>query len=213
MSLVLIEPIQIIEQKVGRAIVQELNKRLPQIVGKVKDDFILALRNKYRDTPEYDSLTRGILQKDFGLSDQEAITKTDGILNLLADSVEVKFTRLAYRSNRITGGMTLYAFDASFKDLLNSQYAHVITDKNQQIEWLRWLLIEGDRIVVDEYSVNYVNSPRSRSGGALMVKDGRMFRVNPIYSGTVTDNWITRIASVYQSFFEAVINTSIQRHL
>jgi hypothetical protein len=61
------------------------------------------------------------------------------------------------------------------------------------IPWLTWLLSAGSRVVVLDHSINYDHSPRSRSGKALMVEDGGVFRVDPKYAGSPGDNVISRM--------------------
>jgi hypothetical protein len=55
-----------------------------------------------------------------------------------------------------------------------------------------WLLLQGTRVVVSDYSVEEVESEDSRSGDAIMKKGG-FFRVDPEFAGTAFDNWITRV--------------------
>jgi hypothetical protein len=73
--------------------------------------------------------------------------------------------------------------------------ATYVTAKGTPIPWLDWLILQGDRIIVLGYDVDFDLTPaeraRSRTGMALMER-GSGWRVPPEFSGTAESNFLTR---------------------
>jgi hypothetical protein len=82
---------------------------------------------------------------------------------------------------------------SDFSDVLGSDYA-IMTDniRGYSLPWLKWLLLDGTAIIIDNYTVTMGYNKYSRTGGAVMTRTGGAWRVPPQYSGTMDDNWITR---------------------
>ena len=92
-------------------------------------------------------------------------------------------------SNRLTGGIEFNFQPADFANLLGLPQGHQVTNKAADLHWLDWLLTKGDTVIVKGYS--YEPSGKGRSGGGSM-KTGGFFRIDPSYSGTTINNFITR---------------------
>ena len=77
--------------------------------------------------------------------------------------------------------------------LLNKDFSSYDSNGNS-VDWLNWLLLAGDTIVVADYEVIYKRTRSSRSGRGLMISPEmtKGFRVRPEMSGVEDDNWITR---------------------
>jgi hypothetical protein len=91
----------------------------------------------------------------------------------------------------------------------------ILTEKGEVLEWLRWLLTFGDRIIISEYQIHLI-SGKGRSGRGIMVADdASAWRVPPRFSGTIRNNWLTRaFKENSQSFFliiENIIKQELQR--
>ena len=96
-------------------------------------------------------------------------------------------------SNRISASIKLQMIQQDFADLLSLGSASFTSENNSQIDWLRWLLLEGDTIIITNYNFILGPNPASRTGGGIMRKNGAgSWRVPPEYAGTVQNNWITR---------------------
>ena len=65
----------------------------------------------------------------------------------------------------------------------------VVTRKSVKLHWLAWLLQAGSSMIVSGYE--YTPSFEGRSGGGVMTGGG-VWRVPPEFSGTESDNFITR---------------------
>lgn len=213
-GIVLTDPINVIEKKILEAMRTQLNKIFPQVVDRIRNDISLHLQSIYKNTSTYKSLLNGELQAHFGLPYVEAVIKLNSIVETLGKSVQVDFTRLSIRGNTIHGGLNIYAIQADMEDILSLDDANVVTEKQQVLPWLEWLLVEGDRIIVHNYVIRFGGYVSSRSGKALMFESkGGVWRVPPKYSGTLSDNWITRTISDYETLIGQMMSYYIQTHV
>lgn len=185
----LTDSIQSIERKVNKAIAEEMNillmKKKPSIERECKklvSSWILA-------QPEIQSLrssTPDSLSGQFGLIPGADEIAVKDIISAVEDSISASVSRI---DDKLNGGILVYFQPSTFTNLLGLTSGHVYYAKGD-LHWLDWLLTEGDRIIV----VNYSYEPglglgRSRLGH--MTKTGT-FRVPPEFSGTVQNNFITR---------------------
>ena len=91
--------------------------------------------------------------------------------------------------NSLNGGLIINIQPTTFQNLLALGEVHV-NYANGDLHWLDWLLTRGDEIIVADYYYNPATGiGRSRLGN---MKQGGFFRVPPQYSGTTTDNFVTR---------------------
>lgn len=210
----LIDPISTIEKKILSACVKELNIAFPKAVHGIESDIQNRIKTIFVDSPEFKALTEnnGLLRYSFGLPQSDAIIACDAILNELANSIHVEFKQFRVAGNKVNGGIRVYGFLADFSDILGLPTSSTTTLKGDQLDWLEWLLIEGDKVIISDHNMVLGNNfPTSRSGGAVMIKvNGSAWRVPPQYSGTKNNNWITRALDDAASFVEALIAGAIE---
>lgn len=192
-----------------------INDSLHRAAINIRRDIQKMMDGLLRRSPEYISLTTGILRGDFGLDDPEV--RLDEVLKTLREAVDVSVVPVSTFGKELRGGLNIGMLRTGFTDILNLPGA---TNKTQDIEipWLRWLLLSGDRILVAGYHITYNISPAERrnsmSGIAIMRKGGG-WRVPPEFSGSETDNWLTRTFNVrvIESIINKVVETNIKRNL
>lgn len=192
-SLIITESIPSFHKKVLYAIRDELNIILPPIAPKIE----IAIKNRtdqfFWNTSEAQALINGPLDKHFGIPSGEAKIKVGAIIRTIANNIEVSFKRLNVYSGQLRGGFSAGVLVSDFSDVLSNPEATVLTVNGQQLPWLQWLLIEGDRIIITDYEIAFGRYTQSRSGGAIMKRaSGGIWRVPSQYSGTVRNNWLTR---------------------
>jgi hypothetical protein len=174
------------ERRLLRAFGEELGKRFnlrsSRIVKSTQDIVRVALARS--NTAQ--SLLFGKLKSDFGLSDTEAGTAVAGIIDTVISRITVSLETNNIRSYSVV--VTLLPQDVIPKIASSFLY----DSEGVVIPWADWLLLQGTRVVVSDYSVEEVESEDSRSGDAIMKKGG-FFRVDPEFAGTAFDNWITRV--------------------
>ena len=112
---------------------------------------------------------------------------TEAIVESIVEATQIKTT---YIDSKLNGGITFNFQPNSFINLLGMPQGHVFTEKGSDLHWMEWLLKRGDQVIITGYQ--YKPSRKGRAGGGTMI-DGNSFRVNPAYSGTEDNNFITKI--------------------
>ena len=223
-GIILTDSIAYIQEMVTLAMVAELNDRLKSVSPAIQSEIRDNIKTIFLTSPEFKSLLNpndGELSKHFGIPIADGAKKCAEIFNVLANSVMVEFETLKIvGKTKIDGGINIYAFIDDFSDILGLSAAEVITDKNESLPWLQWLLIEGNRIIINGYYISYSPhyNPESRAGGTLMRKAGKKspvdnWRVPAQYSGTVDNNWITRAIDSSEKLIEKIIFGAVTRNI
>lgn len=214
MSAVIVTPISEIERMVTLEIIRVSNHIFPPLAGKIKRDIVANIGDIFSFSPEYQSIISGDLSINFGIPSGEAQQKLKVIVETLARSTMIDFIPLRQRAKQITGGFRISAFQSDFADILSLAESYQKTDKGQQLPWLEWLLLEGDRVIISEYFFLPGSFKQSRTGGGIMAFDTlKHWRVPPQYSGTVRNNWITRTVTAYIDDIGIIIEQAIKKHL
>lgn len=190
------------DRAIGRGLLKVLRDRLNAALRgaapAVKARLGFVCGKLIEGTPEYASLLNGELLWELGIPGVEARLKE--VLGAVASSVEVAAVPVQVAGDRLEGGMVARMLRSDFRDLLGLAAAgYVSGPSGSEINWLDWLVTQGDRVVVYGYDVKFDLSAseraRSRTGGALM-RAGQGWRVDPRFSGTLEDNFLTRAFNV-----------------
>lgn len=81
----------------------------------------------------------------------------------------------------------------------------------EMIEWLRWLLLEGDKTISDYFFLPG-NRSKSRTGLGIMVrKGGRKWSIPPEFRGTETDNFATRALENLDKALDTIVRVEINK--
>ena len=189
-SLKLLESNSQIKDKIYEAIVQEINKRVSKNKKSVTTKLQNAVKRWVGAQPEIASLransSAGSLGAQFGLTSATSDFVADTITSAVAGSMVVKIQPI---KKTLKGKLEINFQRDDFINLLNLQSGHVLTEKGTDLHWLDWLLTKGDTTIITGYT--YIPGPFGRSGGGEM-NIGGLWRVPPEFSGTVTNNFITR---------------------
>ena len=192
-----------IEEMIAEQTTEYLNRKIRKNYGRVVNSLRQKIPFWIRSQPEIQSLlnegTFGSLNSLFGLYKGDANRAVIDIIEAIKQSTSIKIDKL----NRKYQGSIEFNFQASdFNNLLNIGSGYVITEKNESLHWLKWLLTAGDAIIVVGYQ--YQPKAAGRSGGGFMTK-GNFFRVPPQFSGTLENNFITRALSNREREIDQVI--------
>lgn len=176
--------------------IQEVQNIIPDIVV-----------NSIMSEPEYSSILSGTLLHEFGLPDPSG--RLTEIINAIKNSKNIQS-----RPPRISGGSIKGSFKFSmikqdFSDLLSLGGASFVTEKGSVLNWLNWLLLEGDSVIITDYSYSVDGPGKSRTGLGVMVSGGS-WRVPPEFAGNIRNNWITRAIDKVMPEVEASV-TRIMR--
>ena len=180
----ILDSVSSVEKKVNLAISEEINKRIRKNLVKLKPEVQSFIGDSIINQPEMVSLVGGYLRGAFGLVTPELAVNS--IIRSVRNSVYVDFRKY---DDKLRGGLTVNVQPSDLASLLSLPEGHVIYSKGD-LHWLRWLLEYGDTIIVANYDYN----PQTGLGRSSLgnMKEGTGFRVPPEFSGTLTNNFITR---------------------
>ena len=177
-----------------------LKNHVSGLESKIAEIVIASILNQ----PEYISLIGGALKYQFGLPDPER--RVSDILETIRSGTNTRIIPSKISNGQISSGVVVEMIPSGFSDLLSLEASVLVTEKGAELNWLDWLLIQGDTAIVGEYRFALGSSPYSRTGMGLMIGgSGFSWRVPPEYAGNITNNWITRAIDQSQTAIESEI--------
>lgn len=210
-SLNLVENQNEIAKGLNKALLSEINSRLPRVFRKSEKYIKSTVMSAIRNQPEYGALVSGELKDEFGLTNARG--KVDAILLTLEDSLYARYKKPFIKGNFINGGFTISMINAGFSDILSMPEAIQMTEKGVPLEWLKWLLLQGDTTIISgyEFKIGGKNSKSRTGGGIMSASVSGSWRVPPDYSGTMSDNWLTRAINSVSDDIEANLKALMQK--
>jgi len=171
---------------INKALAKEGDKVLRNASRRIERRVRNIVASSLATSPELMSLSGGTLKYNFGLTQDPS----DEIINAIIGSIRVSVKKITSTAKKFSGGVTIQIQPSSFSNLLSLSVAQqeII---GGSLPWLSWLLTAGDSVIIADFGVEY-KSGAGRSGGAKMSSDFAPFRVDPQYSGTIDNNFITR---------------------
>lgn len=200
----LVDPISKIEKDIRAALIGDLNVYLNKnknvVVGKLKQASKSWVLSQLEMESLQDSSIPYSLNSLFGIPKGTEANVVDSVADAVANSIQVNFSKI---DKNFKGGLTFSIQPSDFQNLLGLSEGHVTTEKGTDLHWLSWLLTEGDSVIVAGYQ--YDASGNGRSGVGSMAA-GSSFRVPPAYSGTTSNNFVTRAFVNKQKEVERIIS-------
>ena len=185
----LTETIGQISSKINQALVNDINMYLVRRSKSIENKCKNLVSKWISAQPEIESLTSGLpssLAGQFGLIPGSESFAIKDIIESVENSISLTLQKF---DNKLNGGLYIYFQPSNFANLLGLSSGHTFY-RDGDLHWMDWLLNQGDRIIVVNYSYNpQTGVGRSKLGN--MVNSGS-FRVPPEFSGTPDDNFITR---------------------
>jgi len=186
-----------IEKLINRSFVKAVNKRIKKKLSIINREIKNSIPSWISLQEEVISLSsnglQGSLNAQFGLVPGQAATAVAQIIDAVANSTEIRFSGF---SENLSGTLEILIQPTNFQNLLTLSSGFIFNTSladpsyyQGELHWLDWLLTKGDAVIVVGYT--YIPENAGRSGGGTM-KLGGSFRVDPSYSGTENDNFITR---------------------
>lgn len=200
------------DTQIANAILDLLEEHFRETLSASKDSISnhikLSVISLIKAQPEYRALLGdGKLVSEFGLEGSEQ--KLNEILAMWAQDIVVTITKVKRAIK-----LRIEMIQSDFENVLNLEAAKQVTAKGASLEWLDWLLIQGDKTVIRDYTISSKVGPgrKSRTGLAIMVKNTKgKWSVPPEYAGTKTSNWVTRaINRLDDSTVESIIEKEIK---
>jgi hypothetical protein len=206
-NLSLVETNDKISRDILSALLPDIQAFFNKKIKVVEDSIADILINSIMSEPEYASLVSGTLLHEFGIPN--AASRLSEILNAIRSGKSTEINSPAISGSRIKGGFRLKMVKQDFSDLLSLGGASFTTEQGSILNWLRWLLIEGDSVIITDYSYSVDGPGKSRTGLGVMVSGGS-WRVPPEFAGNIKNNWITRAIDKAMPQIEASV-TRIMR--
>jgi hypothetical protein len=107
------------------------------------------------------------------------------------------------------GTIKLNFGNMAFTEFLDLPDSTIVTEKGEVLNWMNWLLSAGSSPIVLGYKFHREYG-KGRSSGGIMTKNGS-WSVPDVYSGTYTDNFITRALLDSSNMYE--VQQVLMRHL
>ena len=168
------------------AMIDPITKQIKNGAKELKRKIPLIIETAIKSQPEYNSLISGQLKDEFGLAG--AAQKIDSLINIW-QKIEIDIQQPRIKGKQITGGITINAIRSDYSDVLNLPAALQTTKKGQNLPWLDWLLIQGDKVIIKEYDLVV---GKGRAGNTIMRRNvAGKWSVPSSFAGTPNNNWIT----------------------
>lgn len=190
-SIELLESNSAIYQKILNAILPQIDKYMSTVVNNVKSEISPIIDSAIRNSPEYESILVGQLRYELGIPDPSV--KLEGLIDIWLNSIEYNYNKPTIANNKIKTSFSVNMIRADFSDVLSTNFS-IVTDtvRGYDLPWLKWLLLDGTKTIVPEHEVLFGQNKSSRTGFAIMVSSNKSWKVPSPYSGTLSNNWITR---------------------
>ena len=187
---------------------REINLKIKSSINAITESIEIAIQTlvKFRlqGAPEVNSLAGGELRYQFGLVD--GASRISNIIDMWAESVEVSYVQ----SFGKLGGISISMGDNDYSKALSMPEAEFRTKDGTSLEWLRWLLLEGDTRIVNNYQ--FQSGRRGRTGGGIMVSRQRgSWGVPSQFAGTDNDNFATRALESMQDEIDVIVRREITK--
>ena len=192
-------------------VLKEISKKVKLKVPKIKTTITDSLRKVVREvliaTPEYQSILQGKLKAELGIPESDS--RIMSVIDTWVNNIEVKVTAGTNPLLLIDIGI----IKEDYSDVLSlpeAQYIYKSSRSQGEIPWLQWLLLEGDKRIINRYEFSN-NTRGSRTGMGIMISKERGFwQVPPEFSGTSTDNFATRAFDNIESVIDKIVEQAIK---
>lgn len=201
--------------KFNTYVVKEIAKRIKreskQIQMVISDKIKEIVRTRLVNTQEYGSIVSGKLRGELGIP--EADSRIIQVVETWINGIEVKVT---------TGLSPFLTIDIGvikddYSDVLGlaaSSYTYSGRRGEGNIPWLEWLLLEGDRRIINKYEFSSSIKRGSRTGMGVMIEKAKGFwQVPPEFSGTSVDNFATRALGGIEMDIDKIVKNALESRL
>lgn len=216
-----VKPDKSFNKLVMQCITEELNRALNAAVHEIDKRVSESIENTIKQNSFYKMLLTAEFAANFGIHESMLESKFDKIIDVLKKDVVTVLKKIAFSGLTLRGGLTIKAIEEDWSKVLGLPEASYISvnarGDSHPVNWLDWIMIQGNTIVVQDYDIKFNLSPAeaiySRSGDALMKHTGGFWRVPVYYQGTQDYNWVHRAVLEGNSQINDVIGTIIQEEI
>ena len=189
----LVDSNQKISKDIARAMTDSLNTMVNKNSSRVKKQIQNIIPTWVREQPEIQEIlqeaTPGSLNAQLGFYQGTTFVTVEAVVKAVESSITLKFKPF---NTKFQGGLEFLIQPSTFANLLSLPEGTIITSMGTRLEWLDWMLMKGSATIVTGYT--YTPNLDGRSGGGVM-QAGKTWRIPTAYSGTPSNNFITRALS------------------
>lgn len=210
-SVKILESDSTIRKMILEALQEEVESTFRKAVPEITENIQKIINRAIRDAPEYASLLNGQLRLEFGLYD--AASQVDAIVDTWTNNITVDVKPIKITNAGLSGGFSIGMIASDFNDVLSLSSAEMVdAERGYSLPWLKWLLLEGGKVLVKDYQIVLGPSPYSRTGYAIMKSDSSSnWRVPAEFAGTITNNWVTRAIDSLTDEITTMMTQQIER--
>lgn len=209
----LIESEKSIKDKILLAIKDHFDPIFKKTEASIQPKLYSIIVQALNSEPEYNSLVSGQLKYELGVPD--AAQRLSKIYDFWAKNSVIKSNTISINRSGLSGGFSINMIKSDFSDILSLSESSVVDDiSGSVIPWIKWLLLDGNKILVRNYKVRMGSNDRSRTGYAIMVtSEKENWRVPAEFAGTINNNWITRSLQKIDDTILNTLQTELEKHL
>tara|TARA_R100000005_G_C4981649_1_gene191250 strand:+ start:1035 stop:1712 length:678 start_codon:yes stop_codon:yes gene_type:complete len=217
-SVKILETPRQVAKKMGKALVAELGQRMlvsaRASVYDIRQQAATFLMNS-----EVSQIMESDMRGQLGLTAAKASSAVNGIIAGITNSIMYTHKPLKLSGTNLSGGVSIHVQPEDFTNIftsvgVNSQIKYYSTYYNKvvQLDWLNWILMRGDAIIVtDGQYMQMAGEGRSGVGKMVRTSSVNIWKVPSQISGTAFDNIITR--TLRTNSFLSLVRLSIQKHM
>ena len=208
-SLKLLENSQTIQKSILIALLPEVKSYMDNAINTIKRELPSITAEAIMGEPEYNSLLSGQLKFEFGIPD--AGSKIAGLINVWISNMIIEYKPPTATNSSIKSSFRANLIRSNFNDVLGTDEAYMNDSlRGYSLPWLEWLLLDGTATIIPNHEVVMGNNPRSRTGSAVMKISSGSWKVPDQFSGTMSDNWITRAISNSQDKIQKLLERALK---
>jgi len=187
-----------VRDAVRKQITKKVKQSYARIESSIRDLVKQEAERQLMSSSVTQSILSGKLRSDFGLSQSAAGNAMKEIIDYVSENIEVSFTSRSRSGAMATLSLNLLPMGVKgLTSLPAGEYTSTGKFGGGDVTWLTWLLTRGTQMVIGDFFV--FDEPKGKTrGGSVMVRDKKGkggFRIDPGFSGTEEDNFVTRALS------------------
>ena len=178
MKLKILEPKEIIRARLLTAVRSAMSGAVIKAVPSIRTRIRNAFKGSIMATQAYMSIVdghgKGELRPELGIN--EGQRRMDAIIDVWLNSLKITFSVKTTRTQAQVS-LQITMIQSDWDDVLQRSEAIIFgpfLKSDRPLQWLKWLLIEGRRIIIRDYNVKIISNASqrkfSRTGEALMIK-------------------------------------------
>ena len=198
-------------RNVKAEISKKITKVIPRVAETIKSKIQQIVIVKITSSPEYAAIVGSGARGELGIN--EAASRMDAIIKTWAENIVVSVV-----PENITGLalIKIGVIQTDYSDVLalaEAELSYTSRRGQKNLEWLRWLLLEGDRAIVTDYEYSSKSRGGSRTGLGIMIKRRGGWKVPAAIAGTENDNFATRALSEIQDNIDIIVRQELTKVL